>query len=86
MFVCILIAFLILCYIRVKLFRLFCVCVFVAFLVLCLMFRLVLFALCLEVKIENDKDYRGKTESISLFFIVLFLFVFCLGVKNEREK
>ena len=50
------------------------------------MFRLVLFALCLEVKIENDKDYRGKTESISLFFIVLFLFVFCLGVKNEREK
>ena len=42
--------------------------------------------LCLGVKNENDKDYRGKTESISLFFIVLFMVSLCLGVKNENDK
>ena len=55
--VCVLIAFLILLFIRVKLFRL----------CLCLLFVV----LCLGVKNENNKDYRGITESIKRFFIVL---------------
>jgi hypothetical protein len=39
----------------------------------------------LGFKIENDKDYRGGTESINVFLLFVYGCVM-LGVKIEKEK